>query len=95
VRLRWSDEARAQLREAQEFVVAENPSAARRLLAAIREAASRLRDFPHLGHAIEPAPVRSFAVPRTRYLLFYVVQADTVLIISVWHGAREWPPPPS
>ena len=35
--------------------------------------------------------IRAAAVRNTAYRLIYAIAADEVLILRVWHGAREWP----
>ena len=42
-------------------------------------------------HADE-AGRRLFAVPGTSFLLIYRVENDDLIILRVWHGARQWPP---
>ncbi len=55
------------------------------------EAGAHLTAFPEMGRS-DQAGRRFFAVPRTPFLLIYREEADHVLILRIWHGARQWPP---
>ncbi len=92
MRLRWSAEARQQLIEARSYIAQDNPRAARDLALAIRSTAERLLVFPHSGRLDAEIGARICVVPGTPYALHYDVAGDIVRILSVWHGARRWPP---
>ncbi|CAD6878120.1 RelE/StbE family addiction module toxin [Methylomonas albis] len=51
MKLVWTEPARQDLREMLTFIAEENPNAARRLLAEIKERAVLLQDNPQLGRA--------------------------------------------
>jgi len=42
--------------------------------------------------ALPGQTVRVATVHETQYRLIYAVLADELLILRVWHGARQWPP---
>jgi toxin ParE1/3/4 len=92
MKLRWSAEARQQLAELRCYIETDNPQAALATVQAIRAAAERLLDFPRSGRMDAGTRVRICTVPRTPYLLHYVVTDDEIRLLSVWHGARQWPP---
>ncbi|MCO6415626.1 type II toxin-antitoxin system RelE/ParE family toxin [Siccirubricoccus sp. KC 17139] len=88
--LLWSPLARAQLREARDFIAQDNPDAADRLVAAIETAAAHLLVFPQSGQATGQRR-RAWQVPRTPFRLIYRVRGERLDILMVWHGARAWP----
>ncbi|MGK7870207.1 type II toxin-antitoxin system RelE/ParE family toxin [Falsiroseomonas sp. E2-1-a20] len=90
-RLRVTLVARRDLIDAVDYTARENRGAAERLRARLIEAAGRLGTFPAMGRSDEMGR-RLFAVPGTPFLLIYREEADHVLILRVWHGARQWPP---
>ncbi|WP_270937432.1 type II toxin-antitoxin system RelE/ParE family toxin [Falsiroseomonas oryzae] len=92
MKLRWSAEARQQLAEARLYIENDNPTAALAVVHAIRAAAERLARFPEAGRQDPFTASRVCTVPRTPYRLHYVVAGDVIRILSVWHGARQWPP---
>jgi toxin ParE1/3/4 len=90
VRLVWSGTSLRHLREARDFIALDNPDAAEGLVAAIRAAADRLLTFPHLGIRMAPHR-RRMVVAGTAFHLVYRVDRDEIVILAVWHGARQWP----
>jgi len=89
--LRVTRIARRDLTEAVDQIARENREAASRLKARLMEAGGRLATFPQMGRS-DGAGRRLFAVPGTSILLIYREEPDHVLILRVWHGARQWPP---
>lgn len=90
MRLVLSGAARRDLTEAIAFIATDNPQAAERQNRMVQAAALRLARFPALGRA-EAGGRRILQVPGTPFRLIYEARHDTILILRVWHGAREWP----
>jgi addiction module RelE/StbE family toxin len=91
VRLVFTPRARRDLQEAFDFIAADDRAAALRQVDLVEAAAHRLRDLPLLG-APMPQGGRRLQVPRTPFRLIYRVSDDEVVVLRVWHGARQWPP---
>jgi plasmid stabilization system protein ParE len=91
VRLKIATAARRDVEQAIAFVAADNRAAAERLAARFDEAVRMLLDFPGLG-ARKEGRRRRTQVPGTPFRIFYRVEGDTLVILRVWHGARQWPP---
>ena len=89
MRLDWSQAAQRHLREARDYIAADDPGAADRLVALIAARADVLQRFPMAGRALA-ADRRALALPPTRYSLIYRIMPERVVILAVWHGAREW-----
>ena len=92
MRVGWSAEARTQLREIQFYIAIENPEAASATVEAIGAGIARLLAHPMLGRPADIDKVRVLTIPRTPYRVYYSVSGDRIWIISIWHGARQWPP---
>ena len=71
--------------------IAENPSAALRLIERIRAAVTRLATSPALGRPGRAAGTRELVIPHTPYIVPYRVKNDVVQIITILHGAQRWP----
>jgi toxin ParE1/3/4 len=91
VKIVWTEPARQDLRQIFEYIAEENPHAARRLLAAIKERAVLLQDNPHLGRTGRVEGTRELVITGTSYLLPYRVKEHQIQILAVFHGARQWP----
>jgi toxin ParE1/3/4 len=90
VRLVWAPTAIRHLREAAAFIAQDNPDAADSLVTRLTVAAETLALFPASGRATADGR-RMLSVPGTPFRLVYRPQADLILIVAVWHGARAWP----
>jgi addiction module RelE/StbE family toxin len=91
VKLVWTEPARQDLREIFTFIAEENPNAARRLLAEIKERAVLLQDNPQLGRAGRVDGTRELVLVGTQYILPYRLKEQQIQILAVFHGARLWP----
>jgi plasmid stabilization system protein ParE len=91
MRLRLSRAALRDLKEAVEYVAADNLDAAERLRERLLAAADRLCRFPFLG-PVEDGEHRVFTVPGTRFRLLYQMKPGEIAILRIVHGARQWPP---
>ncbi|WP_137177346.1 type II toxin-antitoxin system RelE/ParE family toxin [Roseomonas sp. AR75] len=88
MRLVFALAARRDLAEAVAYISADNPDAARRQRRLIERAAQRLLDFPGLGREDEDGR-RRLRVPRTPFVLMYRQHDEMIVILRVWHGARQ------
>lgn len=91
MKLVWTEPARQDLREIFTYIAEENPNAARRLLAEIKERAVLLQDNPQLGRAGRVDGTRELVVAGTQYILPYRLKEQQIQILAVFHGARLWP----
>lgn len=91
MRLVFAPAAQRELAEAIAYIALDDPQAAERLDATIRAAAARLTIFPKLGVRAR-GQQRRLPVAGTPYLIVYRVTRDAIIILRVWHGARQWPP---
>lgn len=92
MRLDVSAAAEADLAAIAEYVAADSPAAALRLLQKLRQKLSALAGAPGIGRARPElgADLRSLAVGS--YLVFYRERPDRVEIVRILHGARDLGP---
>jgi addiction module RelE/StbE family toxin len=86
-----SPQALEDLREIVGYIAEDNPEAARKLLAHVRQRIQELQDMPHLGRPGRVPGTRELVIPHTPYLVPYQVQDHCLQILRVYHGARQWP----
>lgn len=89
--LEWKPRALRELLESFEFIAADNPRAARRVIDDIRAAATELSSQPFIGRKGRVRGTREFPIPRTPYLLIYRIRPGKVVIGRVLHHARRYP----
>lgn len=78
------------LAELRDYIARDNPSAAGRVAARILERARLLREHPLLGKPGRLHPTRELVVSGTPYTLVYLVEADRLTVLRVFHQARLW-----
>jgi plasmid stabilization system protein ParE len=87
-RVIFTQAARAELIEAQDWYEREAPGLGRRLRQAIDALAERMsngpRQFPVLYKNVRRALLRRFP-----YALFFVIDDDTLLVIACFHASRD------
>jgi plasmid stabilization system protein ParE len=91
MRLRWLRTALRNLDEEAAYIAADDPAAARLVVARVLEAVTQLADQPGLGRPGRVPGTRELVVARTRYVVPYRVKRDDVEILRVFHTSRRVP----
>lgn len=89
--VRWAKDATRQLAAAHEYVAADNPTAADRLLLRITQAVERLGSHPRVGREGRVRDTRELIIPATPYIVAYRIKGSTVQVLAVLHGKQRWP----
>lgn len=87
--IRYTDAALGEIDEILAYIAQDNPLAADEVAAVIRATVRRLSGYPRLAIETDEPGVRVAPVLPYRYLIFYTVDADVVVIRNVRHSARE------
>ena len=83
-------DALTDLTEIWEYIAADNPSAADRVLAEIQEAIRALVPFPQLGHVRPDLTSRPLRFQLVRDLLIaYAPEERPLVVVAVLHGRRN------
>ena len=90
MKIDWTVPALQHIREAREYIEIDNPTAATRQIDRIEAAVNLLRAFPMMGRAGRRAGTRELPVPGTPYILVYRVKQESVQMLAVLHGSRDW-----
>jgi toxin ParE1/3/4 len=90
--LRTSKQAKADLVEIWQYIAADNPLAADKLLRGIGAAFAQAADYPDIGRRLPEIGPHVHAIVFRRYMIIYTVDepAQTVELTRVFHGARRW-----
>ncbi len=91
MRLRWLTQALADLREIHNYIAQDNPEAAQRVIARIREEVTVLSAQPELGRPGRLPGTREFIVQQYPYFVAYRIQRDEIQLLLVVHTSRRWP----
>jgi toxin ParE1/3/4 len=93
VKISWTRPALRQLSEAREYIAIDNPAAAARQIERIEFTLHQLTAFHMMGRIGMRAGTREIPVPGTPYILVYRVRKETLQVLAVLHGARNWKEP--
>jgi plasmid stabilization system protein ParE len=91
MKVSFTETAYAELGDIHSFLIQINPTAARTVVARIESTVRQLGMFPYIGRPKYRQNVRMFPVRRFPYLIFYTIEADEVVILSIRHAARRRP----
>ena len=92
MKVHYTDTALAEVNDILSHIAKDNPLAAEEVGAVMRATVARLAEFPRLAFETDAPHVRVAPVLPYRYLIFYSVHDDSLVIRNVRHTARKWPP---
>ena len=88
MKVSYTPEAIADLERLRNFIEPKNPFAARRVSSELLDGIGNLRSFPKMGlpvtRAPEPDTIRDLFIGQ--YTVRYLLRADLLVILRVWHG---------
>jgi len=88
-RVVWDDRALDDLDAIANYIAADSPRAAIRVVEYIRKAALSLETSPELGVASPELGLREFILTRFPYILVYEIVDDEVRILAVFHHRQR------
>jgi toxin ParE1/3/4 len=91
VTLQWTAAAIRHLYALHSYIMDKNAPAAAEVVAKITSAVDYLRANPSMGRSGRIDGTRELVIPRTPYVVAYVVRPDAIRILAVLHGKQQWP----
>ena len=91
MRVRWLRYALRNLDDEAAFIASDDSVAARLVVAWVLEAVAQLAEHPGLGRPGRVYGTRELVVSKTRFIVPYRVQGDTVEFLRVFHTSRRLP----
>ncbi|MDQ0313984.1 type II toxin-antitoxin system RelE/ParE family toxin [Amorphus orientalis] len=89
MKARLSRRADQELSDAVDYLLSENPAAARGFADALEMAVRSLERYPRIGRATDILGVYVFTLTAFRYRIFYRILGDTLSIESIFHTSRD------
>ncbi len=89
MKLRWTRAALSDLSQIAAYIRQDNPIAARKVVAAIRDKILPIEDWPHIGREGRIEGTREFVI--FSYIVVYRIVGETVFVVRIYHGAQNWP----
>tara|TARA_R110000787_G_scaffold9034_3_gene31738 strand:+ start:1251 stop:1535 length:285 start_codon:yes stop_codon:yes gene_type:complete len=87
----WSPEARRDLLDILDYISADDPAAAMRVLDTIEKAVSALSVHPRRGRPGRRKGTRELVLPDLPYFVPYRLHGTDIEIARILHTARRWP----
>lgn len=89
MRLRWTLLALRDFEQAHDFIAVDDPEAAQRIAKRVFDATQTLLKFPRIGRVGQDEDTREWMIPKTPYMLVYMIREDEIVILRVWHMSQE------
>lgn len=90
MRLRYQDDAIADLVALRRYIAKDSPQSAAKVASRIRGAVRKLRRFPDMGHPGRWVGTRELLIPKTPFVVPYRMRGGTIEILRVLHGSMRW-----
>lgn len=91
MKVRWTIPAVNQLRSIFDYIAADNQAAAARTVQRIRQSVLRTARMPYAGRIGRVSGTREAVIAGTPYLVAYRILENTIHVLAIFHGARQWP----
>ncbi len=91
MKVRYTETALEEIEDILSYIAKDNLSAALRVSAIILATIDRIAEFPQTGVEADRPGVRVMPILPYRYLVFFSVADDTLIIRNVRHSARQQP----
>lgn len=92
MKLLFTHRFRDELRREFQFLREQNPDAACRVRDRIVETVQRLKRFPESGRAWRLPETRELVVPGLPYIVIYELGEERVIVLTLFHTSRQFPP---
>ena len=89
--LRWTERAEADFASQCDFIAKTDPHLAERLAIDVIERIGGLSETPFRGRSGRVVGTRELLLPGLPWVVVYEVQANTIFILRLLHGAQSWP----
>jgi addiction module RelE/StbE family toxin len=91
VHLEWSVLAFEDRLAIFDYIEADNPAAAIRMDDRVRQQIERLAQSSEQGRPGRIEGTRELIIGHTPYIAAYRIKNQTIIILRILHGARQWP----
>lgn len=89
--LKWTRAASHDLESIERYITRNNPEAAIDTVIEIIRRVEMLEDHPGMGRPGRVEGTREFVLSGLPYVVVYMDERDTVVILRVLHGVMKWP----
>ncbi len=88
----WTEQAIQQLDQAHDYIAFSNSEeVATQITMQIVGSVQQLGAFPMSGRAGRVPGTRELVIPKTPFIVAYAIENVRIVILAVYHSARQWP----
>ena len=87
----WMEQAERDKDGIIDYIAQDNPRAAVHVGDEIERQVEMLIEFPNMGRIGRVEGTRELVISDTPYVVAYRVRGESVIVLRVLHGARQWP----
>jgi toxin ParE1/3/4 len=91
MRIRYTAPAASELEASILYFIELAPPLAGEFADSIDKALLQLLEHPYSAQETEKPGIRRIYIRRFRYLIFYTVEGDEIVVLHIRHAARRWP----
>lgn len=89
--IRFTRNAYADVDAIYDYIAADNPAMAQKVLNKIENMIDYLADHPQLGRIGKVIGTRELIVPDTPYIIAYKIDQQVIDILAIIHSKTRWP----
>ena len=90
--IEWTEQAARQLGHAHDYIALSNSEVvAAQITMQIVASVQQLADFPMSGRLGRVPGTRELIISDTPFIVAYAIEKARIVILAVYHGARQWP----
>jgi toxin ParE1/3/4 len=90
--IEWTEQATLQLDQSHDYIALSNSEeVADRIAMQIVTTVQQLTTFPMSGRPGRVSGTRELVISGTPFIAVYAIDRDRVVILAIYHGARQWP----
>ena len=89
--IRWTQKAKKNLLQVEEYISKDNPKAAITMVLKIINSVAVLSDYPAMGKVGRVFNTRELIIADTPYFVSYRIHVNQIEILRVLHSSMRWP----
>ena len=78
MKLKWTRLSFQDMQNLYEYIADDNLRAAKKIISRIREAADKLKIYPHMGKAGRVSNTRELVIAATPYIIVYIIDGENI-----------------
>lgn len=91
MRIRWTEKALDNLDAAVTYIAEDNPATARKVAQKLFDSVQLLKSQPGIGRPGRVTGTRELVISELPYIIPYIEQDATIVILRVMHTSMKWP----